>query len=157
MTPAQCAENVGAEVKYQPFSGRPEFGLIKRMSDSGNLVYVIYGDERGSKATPPDKIQLCRWIKNAAIKHNDGRMWWLPRPARHADIIRSMKDGKLMPRVPGIIGDRCIDGISEFTQGFLTGNGKFVDRRRALVIARKAGQLRTGLVLSNNLTSEQLW
>ena len=68
------------------------------------------------------------------------------RPARHCDVVRE-----------------CPIELHDWTQGFLLDTGDFADRRTALKIARKAGQLKTGHVRSplprtfSELFSEDLW
>lgn len=67
-------------------------------------------------------------IVAAAIRSQDGEVHYLPIPARHHDIIWSMRD-------QGYAARDCHD------QGFLTDEGQYVDRLTAKTIARNAGQL----------------
>lgn len=70
-------------------------------------------------------------IEAAALCHYTGRVFSLPRPERHSDIIEDMRSD---PHCAGI-------KISECTQGFVTSTGRFIDRHLAYFIARDAGQL----------------
>ncbi len=57
-------------------------------------------------------------IATAALKAPNGLIYSMPRPSRHCHIIRAMVEaGHKTPIV--------------YEQGFLTSNGKFVDRERA--------------------------
>jgi len=67
-------------------------------------------------------------IKCAAIKAPNGKIFAIDQPARHADIRSSM-------RVEGHIIDHS------YTDGFLTTENKFVNRKEALFIAEMANQL----------------
>jgi hypothetical protein len=84
-------------------------------------------------------------IVAAAIKL-DGRVWALPRPARHPDVIR------WYCRETG--ADRIGAG---HVQGFVTERGAFLGREAALEHARESGQLMRPAVLGCLLTSEDLW
>lgn len=64
----------------------------------------------------------------------------LPRPHRHPDIYLDMQK----------------QGIKIGEQGFITSDGEFVDRRTALKIARRAGQLIAKTDL-DQLYTEDLW
>lgn len=74
------------------------------------------------------ELQLrTRWIVAAAIKQ--GKMVCsVPRPGRHGDVIREMASAGIPIPING-------------TQGFLTSDGLFVDRRHARKIAVFAEQL----------------
>ena len=83
------------------------------------------------------------YIRSIAIKDlNSNTVHSLPRPARHHDVIKWMRDR----------GVKCGE------QGFTDNNGHFVDRETAFKIATKAGQI---LDLNNtrgqSLFSEDLW
>lgn len=67
-------------------------------------------------------------IAQVAIQYTDGRVFTLPRPARHGDLIKYMIDECGIPR-PYSRG-----------QGFLTSKGRFVEREEALIIALNANQ-----------------
>lgn len=84
-------------------------------------------------------------IETAAIKTDDGTVWTLPRPARHHDVIRHIRDSGV--KLP-VGGDR---------QGFVLSNGQFARRKPALRVAIRAGQILNGRVIGGILTSEDLW
>ncbi|MFA6046456.1 MAG: hypothetical protein WC718_15835 [Phycisphaerales bacterium] len=81
-------------------------------------------------------------IERAAIRWG-GRVWSLPRPARHHDVIA------LIHRATGAMG---IDDV----QGFVTSTGRFVDRKDGAEIALASGQVEA-LRWPPNLFSEDLW
>lgn len=68
-------------------------------------------------------------IAAAAIKHGDGRVFQLPPPKRHTDVMCLMIDQ-----------DSWYDEEKQ-TQGFVTDLGRFVTREEALPIAQDAGQI----------------
>jgi hypothetical protein len=78
-------------------------------------------------------------IVRAAVRY-DGIVWSLPRPARHHHIIAAH----------AVVTLRCGSG----EQGFLTSEGRFVNRRAAAEIAWIAGQT---AVERYELFSEDLW
>lgn len=84
-------------------------------------------------------------IVAAAIRTDDGEIWSLPRPARHHDVIRLIRESDCDAPVGG---DR---------QGFLLSNGKFARRKPSLSIAVRAGQVLNGRIVGGVLTSEDLW
>lgn len=47
--------HVGQKVRYMPFGGRPEDGVVTDVRD-GMLVMVLYGGDRTSKATYPHDL-----------------------------------------------------------------------------------------------------
>lgn len=72
-----------------------------------------------------------------------GRNWMtytMPRPARHHNILHTM---------PG-------DAL-DVEQGFLTSDGRYVDRVEARLLAVAAGQLLPTAYQSKNLFSEDIW
>ena len=83
-------------------------------------------------------------ITGVAVMYG-GKMYSLPRPNRHHDVIRSIPGGVKGP-------DR---------QGFILENGTFLDRRQAMTLAENNGQLRrvTGkeFYQGPELYSEDLW
>ena len=85
-------------------------------------------------------------IVAAAILH-DGRVYVLPAPARHHDVMRSMLETHNVKA----------SGASE--QGFVTDTGKFVRRKPALIIAEHAKQIIPGRKVSGlcELYSEDVW
>lgn len=69
-------------------------------------------------------------IDRAAVRRrSDGRVWTLPRPARHGDVVNAVYD-----ETGGY-------SIRDFEQGFTTDAGRFVTRAEAFVIAADAGQI----------------
>jgi len=82
-------------------------------------------------------------IESAAIWWK-GRCYHLPRPARHSDVIH------LMSRM-GLGAEATIH------QGFRTSADRFVDRKKGLEIARKAGQIVEKHGNPKMLFSEDLW
>lgn len=83
-------------------------------------------------------------IAKAAIKADDGAIYSMPPPGRHHSIIALMVD----------VGHRTpIRG----TQGFVTSEGRFVDRREAAKIAIEANQLKDRESSPTTLYSEDLW
>jgi hypothetical protein len=84
-------------------------------------------------------------IEHVAIMY-EGKLWSLPRPNRHHNIIRVIAACNGV----GIKGPNV--------QGFLTDQGRFVDRKEALQIALAAGQvLNPDDVRGARLYSEDLW
>lgn len=81
----------------------------------------------------------------AAIRTDDGRVWSLPKPARHHDVIRMIHESGCELQVGG---ER---------QGFLMSNGYFARRKPALAFARRANQILNGRIIGGVLTSEDLW
>jgi hypothetical protein len=82
-------------------------------------------------------------IKRAAIKGRDGKVWSVPPPGRHHDVIRLMADNGCPTPISGV-------------QGFLDIYGEFVGRRRAARMALNSGQVNK-LRWPPNLYSEDLW
>ena len=84
-------------------------------------------------------------ILAAAIKLVDGRVLSVPQPARHPSVILLAQKERL--------------SLSGSTQGFITSEGRFVDRLEAFKIAGAAGQLLPGWEkLSGQwLYSEDVW
>ena len=83
-------------------------------------------------------------IETSAVKKPDGVVIDLPRPARHHNVIAKICEE------PGVkyVG-------SDSVQGFITSEGRFVDRQEAFAIAANAGQI---IIQSNHiLFSEDLW
>ena len=78
-----------------------------------------------------------------AIRDDDGRVWSLPQPARHSDVLREM-------RLWGKEGSYLLG------QGFLTSEGDWVGREEAARIAKAAGQVHV-LEHPPRLYSEDLW
>ena len=82
-------------------------------------------------------------IEDAAIRLN-GKVWRLPRPKRHHDIIRMLAE----------MGDKTpIRG----EQGFWDSKEGFVDRNRAYEIALECKQTDGATPVPGMLFSEDLW
>lgn len=78
-------------------------------------------------------------IAQAAVRSKNGIVFTIDPPARHIDIIRH----EVMPEL-------------DFEQGFLTEDGRFVDRKEARRIAEAAGQI-VGGPATDSLYTENLW
>ncbi|NIM21876.1 MAG: hypothetical protein GTN64_05580 [Candidatus Latescibacteria bacterium] len=85
-----------------------------------------------------------RIVAVAARSNLLGFLYALPKPSRHSDLIsETTKSGFLW---------------SGFTAGFLTNEGRFVDRDKAWYIAAAAGQILPRDDLTpGTLYSEDLW
>jgi len=86
-------------------------------------------------------------IVTSAIRAKDGTVYFDPelRPKRHPDVILLMVQAGLPTPV-----------TKDATQGFLTSEGRFVDRIEAAGIALAAGQI-AQLRWGEELFSEDLW
>ena len=85
-------------------------------------------------------------IECAAIKGDDGKVYSVPRPGRHHDVIHKMREEGYAGLVSG---DR---------QGFLLSDGRFTWRKPALHIATRAEQLiREPTAPAHGLFSEDVW
>jgi len=87
----------------------------------------------------------------------EGKVWTVPRPGRHHDVIRHVVDTAKVDFVGGEQGFIAGDG---------SGQGRFVDRREARKIAEAAGQLIAGrrdndgvpyVAQDDRLFSEDVW
>jgi hypothetical protein len=85
-------------------------------------------------------------IECAAIKDSAGKVWSVPRPGRHYNIIKLMRDS-------GYEGP--VNGPDQ--QGFILSNGNFCRRKAAMSIAKNANQIIGGEPISSVLTTEDLW
>ena len=81
----------------------------------------------------------------AAAVQYDGLTFSLPRPARHAQVLQCMED---------ILS---VDSIAHACQGFLTSEGRFVNRIQGRQIAYVAGQNPGTTGGQRDLFSEDLW
>jgi hypothetical protein len=82
-------------------------------------------------------------IKAAAILTKAGKVYTSPAPKRHFDIIIAMtKKGYPTTKVQ---------------RGFLTSEGKYVNRRQARVIAENANQLLPNNFGLKELYTEDVW
>lgn len=86
-------------------------------------------------------------ITHVAIRYK-GRVWSLPRPNRHHNVIRKIADET---------GDTHIDSRGD-DQGFLDADGRYLTRRQALVSALCNKQvLDENDIRGGQLYSEDLW
>lgn len=98
-----------------------------------------------------DAIDRVVLIRGPQITHvaiiGVGKIYSLPAPGRHHDIIRYMSSA------------HGFADLGENTQGFLDENGKFLDRFEAYDLACKTGQInrRPGGYDGPQLFSEDLW
>ena len=85
-------------------------------------------------------------ITHVAISYA-GRIWSLPAPNRHHDVIRHI----IQQTGSGMYGPH--------SEGFLTENGTYLDRRSARWLAESTGQFKreAGGTQSAELFSEDLW
>jgi hypothetical protein len=89
-------------------------------------------------------------IETAAIFH-DGKVWTLPRPARHIDVMQH-----IWKELHYKTDDDKLIVIGFETQGFVTSAGRFVRREPAARIAKQAKQI-IALKWPPKLYSEDLW
>ena len=82
-------------------------------------------------------------VQCAAIRDDDGRVWSVPRPGRHHDVIALM--GTAFRQ--------------RFDQGFVLSDGRWVRRQPAYRIAVASGQIKDGegVAPQHGLFSEDLW
>lgn len=85
-------------------------------------------------------------ITHVAIRFG-GKVWSLPRPNRHHHVIRHIAESTGVSHVDSRDRD----------QGFLDQEGRYLDRKQALEVAREAGQLRADVEVQDQLYSENLW
>jgi hypothetical protein len=84
-------------------------------------------------------------VERAAIKDHDGKVYTVPRPGRHHDVIKMMVNSYFRP-IP-ITGE----------QGFVLSDGTFADRVRAREVAEAANQLLSRASTGKELFSEDVW
>ena len=82
----------------------------------------------------------------AIIVDGEQKLFSLPRPARHTDILDHM----------GELGYDVFK-IPAQSYGFLTSEGKFVGRKLALMIAYRAHQLKPNGHNGEELSSDNVW
>lgn len=93
-----------------------------------------------------ENLNSCLSIESAAIRDIDGKVWTLPQPARHHDVIRLMRESGYTGPVSG-----------QDQQGFLLSNGIYCRRKAAYSVAKKSGQLKNGKMIGSQITTEDLW
>lgn len=90
-------------------------------------------------------------IVGVAIKMHSGSVASLPRPARHLDLLIDLQRcGQREGPAPEGAHDSA-------GRGFLTSEGRFVDRMEAASIAIAAGQVTRVAWPSRGLYSEDVW
>ena len=95
---------------------------ITRIASPPNLE-----DDKPKYAARPGEM-----IMAAAIRRpDDGQYWYSAPPARHGDIMHSIVVRERISCVPG-----------HWDQGFVTNRLRFVGREEAMLIAKRAGQVR---------------
>jgi len=72
-------------------------------------------------------------ITHVAIKDKDGKVWSLPKPNRHHNIVHLLHLEK--PR------EEALKLLGNHVQGFLNDKGVFKERRQAWAEALKCGQI----------------
>ena len=82
-------------------------------------------------------------IAGVAIKDQDGKVWSLPSPNRHEDVMRHIEKKTKVSRVIG-------------EQGFVDRSGKFLSRVEAARVALNSGKIRR-LQYPPYIFSEELW
>jgi len=113
------------------------------LTDFVNFVANKQGVDYGLYATDLADEKLM--VATAAVRHKEGRIWTLPRPYRHDDVVSKA-------RREGVT-------YNELEKGFLLSNGSFVNRETAEIVARESGQ-KTGALLHpllGGLSSDDLW
>lgn len=81
----------------------------------------------------------------AAAIRVDGKVYSLPAPARHHDVIKHVMESGVTSLFP------------QESQGFLLSNGQFATRDTARRIAVENGQVDGRKIVGSKLTSEDLW
>lgn len=91
------------------------------------------------------------WIVCAAIKLGDGIFAVAQPPGRHNHILQHLGLNRHAAQGPVT--------VPESHQGFLTSSGRFVEREEAGKIALAAGQVKIGVLSSQNkkLYTEDMW
>lgn len=110
-----------------------------RMHTSGSPCILR---DRTSRVPIADKAKLR--IATAAVLVGD-RVYTLPRPARHCDVMQLivLETGERVP--------------NDAEQGFLTECERFLRRKPAETVARRAGQVKAVKWPHLGLNSEDLW
>lgn len=85
-------------------------------------------------------------LTHVACRDTEGRIWSLPRPFRHHDVLRVMREYGATE-----------DEDNPFSQGFLDESGRYLHRKAAYLSAVANGQIKGGKLIGSVLTSEDLW
>ena len=86
-------------------------------------------------------------IVGVAVRH-DGRVYSLPAPARHCDVLRKIVEETGIERWTGDL---------HYDQGFVDEAGTYLHRYAALLRAYRTGQVTPTFEPKGVLTSEDLW
>lgn len=139
---------MAGDFRYYNDAGEPTMEL--------NIVRTLHRVlvERGEIPTPeaavvvPSEpvapVEPVECITAAAIQW-DGVTYSLPKPARHGQVLHSVED---------VLG---AEKSAFATQGFLTSEGRFVNRVQALQIAHRANQIIKKTGGDRDLYSEDVW
>lgn len=143
-----CHDLVMKDMQDRKAFGLNKYGTILQPENGRNFLVDAYQEVldlavylRGAIYEQENRQPT---IEAVAIKLECGVVMSLPRPARHHDIIREVGqtfEGKGKP----IVG----------TQGFVLSDGAFVNRKQAVAVALRSGQLES--TESSELFSEDLW
>jgi len=96
-----------------------------------------------AQAAPRPVVGALAVIVGVALQAQDGTVYSLPKPHRHHHLLRQ----------------RALEGDTHtfnYTQGFVTEDGTFLNRQDALTYVTSVGQL-TVPIIGGDLTSEDLW
>jgi hypothetical protein len=115
-------------------------------------------------------------ITGSAIRTSDGRVWSLPKPARHRQVFEAIWFGIGLSDINCKLFDEYdrrtfSNYIRDNVSGFMTDTGEFLDRDAALAHVRACGQefkadrvcsttkriLAIDEIIGGVLTSEDLW
>ena len=89
--------------------------------------------------------ELQEKIIHSAIRHPNGVIYSVDEPGRHHHVVQLMSN----------LGQGGLTATRN--QGFVTNHGRYVDRKKAYVIARDAGQILSKGTPSDVLFSEEIW
>lgn len=115
-----------------------------------DIYYALFAEKKTTTIPfhPVSALKhLGKRIKAAAIRATDGRVFHVPQPGRHGDVMIIMVDQHGFPRPVG----------QEHIQGFITEDGTFWDRVQAHRLASHAKQIIPGRGGRRELYSEDLW
>lgn len=99
----------------------------------------------GVRGTPQTEVPR---IVGVALRAPDGTIYSLPAPNRHHHLIQHVvSELKVIERVG-----------TDWEQGFVDSEGRWLRRKPALIVATKANQLKPGTVTrGGQLYSEDIW
>ena len=110
----------------------------------GNLQVSNVSVESWNPESPVENLELPERVIVAAAVKLDGVVWQLPAPARHHHVLWAL--------------DQVLPGraIEAHDQGFVTADGRYVDRTEGAKLALDGGQIGE-LRWPPSLYSEDLW